>query len=81
MGSHVAYIISRLNTLTLPPMEFDLYIITCNFIYYVNIRHNVRLHLSCRAVACLKKLGLGGGGAQSNFPTHDHQNVINLVLI
>ena len=26
------------------------------------------------------KTGGGGGGAQSNFPTHDHQNIFNLIL-
>ena len=40
-----------------------------------------------RTVACPEKLGwVGGGGwggwgeAQSNFPTHDHQNIFNLIL-
>ena len=33
------------------------------------------------AVECPEKLGGGGGGAQSNFPTRDHQNIFNLILI
>ena len=32
------------------------------------------------AVACPEKLG-GGGGAQSNLPTRDHQNIFHLILI
>ena len=27
------------------------------------------------------KTGGGGGGAQSNFPTGDHENIFNLILI
>ena len=36
--------------------------------------------LACiyRTVACPEKMG--GGGAQSNFPTRDHQNKFNLIL-
>ena len=38
------------------------------------------------AVACPEKLegggvGGGGGGSQCNFPTRDHQNIFNLMLI
>ena len=32
------------------------------------------------AIACPEKLGGGGGGAQCNFPTRDHQNIFNLIL-
>ena len=38
-------------------------------------------YIHIRAVACPEKLGRGGGGAQSNFPTRDHQNICNLILI
>ena len=33
--------------------------------------------MNCRTVACSEKWG---GGAQSNFPTRDHQNIFNLIL-
>ena len=33
-----------------------------------------------RTVACPERLERGGGGgAQSNFPTRDHQNILNLI--
>ena len=42
-------------------------------------RKEAYVTIQCRSIPW--KMGWGGGGAQSNFPTRDHQNIFNLILI
>ena len=41
---------------------------------------NLDVFYTSKIVDGLKNWGGGGGGAQSNFPTRDHQNIFNLSL-
>ena len=61
---------------------FSVFIVYISGFFY-ELLYNKYFHhhlCQCRIIACTEKLGGGGGGAQSNFPTRDHQNIFNLIL-